>query len=326
MSSLEVTLPAVTKWLNYLLGLPIIIFGMIGAILTIIVFIRQRAFWNNPTITYLLAGAFMTLFHLPTVYLLIVLGQGFGIFLFNLHDIICRLFNYFLYVTTVASIYFPCLAAFDQYASTSRHALFRNRWHNMKVVRFAICGSILFWLILYLPVLIVSNTNNGCAITNYNVRIMVNYITVPLFFFLVPIFLIIFCLRGIVGNLRGLMLNNQQDRFEKQIRRMLIAQVIVLAISGFPFALESAYLEATATLQKSNLIRALQALILASLRFFFHVNFVGTFYIYVYISSEVRKTLRHLFIGMLGYNRIMPVSTTAANHVVLPTVHSTRLA
>ncbi|CAF1548954.1 unnamed protein product [Adineta ricciae] len=198
----------------------------------------------------------------------------------NKYDIICRLFNYFLYVTKVSAIYFPCLAAFDQYASTNRNALFRNRWHNMKVVRFAICGSILFWSILYLPVLIVGNTNNGCAITNYNVRIMLNYITVPLFFFVVPIFLIIFSLRGIVRNLRGLMHNNQQDRFEKHIRRMLIAQLVVLAVSGFPFALDSAYLEAAATLPKRT----------------------------------------------LGYNRIMPVSTTGGIQIVVPKLHSTKPA
>ncbi|UJR29708.1 hypothetical protein I4U23_017257 [Adineta vaga] len=324
MSSSEEIIYLVSQWLNYFFGIPIIIFGIIGAILTIIVFIRQRTFWHNPTITYLLAGAFMTALHLPTIYLLVVLAQGFNIVLFMKYEIICRLFNYFLYVTTVSAIYFPCLAAFDQYASTSRNAAFRNRWHNMKVVRFAICGTILFWLILYLPVLIVSDLSHGyCYITSYNIRIMLNYITVPLFFTIIPIILIIFCLRGIVRNLRGFVLNNQQDRFERQIRRMLIAQLLVLVVSGFPFALESAYLEATATLQKSNLQIAIETLTLEVLRFFFHVNFVGTFYIYLYISSEVRKTLRQFFMKIRGFNAIGPIRVTADNQNILPTLNTT---
>ncbi|CAF1603613.1 unnamed protein product [Adineta ricciae] len=329
MSSAVATIHTVAVWLNYFFGIPIIVFGMIGAILTIIVFMRQRAFWQNPTIIYLLAGSVTTIVHLPTVYLPVVLAQGFGIVLFAEYDIICRLFNYFLYATTVSSIYFPCLAAFDQYASTSRNAAFRNRWHSVKAVRWAIFVMVLFWSLLYLPVLIVSQLtrSNGCYITNYYIRTMTNYVTVPLFFTVVPVILIIFCLQGILRNLRRLKLHNaQQDRFERQIRRMLIAQILVLAVSGFPFALESVYLEATASIVKTNLRSAVESISLEVLRFFFHVNFVGTFYIYLYISSEVRKTLLQFFMRIVGYNIVVPVTTTGANHIIGPTHNSTNPA
>ncbi|UJR29709.1 hypothetical protein I4U23_017258 [Adineta vaga] len=289
------TISTITRWLNYVLAIPMIIFGMIGSILTVLVFARRRTLWNYPTITYLLAGSIITAIHLPTIYLLVVLADGFGIVLFNYNDIICRLFNYFLYVTTVSAIYFPCLAAFDQYVCTCPNAAFRNRWHNMKVVRLAICGTILFWSILFLPILIIYQlVNNSCSITNYSPRVLKNYVVTPLFFTIIPIILIIFFLRSMIRNIRLLKLNNyQQDRFERQIRRMLFVQLIILAVSGFPFALESAYLEATSTIQETRLRKAVENLVLQVLRFFFHVNLVGTFYLY--ISSEVRKTVRQLF-------------------------------
>ncbi|CAF0948672.1 unnamed protein product [Adineta ricciae] len=56
-----------THWLNYVFAIPMIIFGLIGSILTALVFARRRAFWQNPIIT--------------TIHRLIVLANGFGIVL-----------------------------------------------------------------------------------------------------------------------------------------------------------------------------------------------------------------------------------------------------
>ena len=104
----------VSRWLNYLLAIPMIILGIVGAILTILVFTKQSSFQRNPTIIYLIAGAIMTAIHLPSIYLQSILVDGFGMGIFNTNNIACREHNYLFYVTTVIAISFPCWAAFDQ--------------------------------------------------------------------------------------------------------------------------------------------------------------------------------------------------------------------
>ena len=133
------TISMATRRLTYVLGNPMIAFGFIGSILTLLVFTRSRTFWQNPTITAT---------HLPFIYLLIALADGFGIVLFN----------YFLYVTTISAVCFPCLADFDQYICTREKAALKNRFHNMEAVRLAICGTFLFWSIFFLPMFIFLRT------------------------------------------------------------------------------------------------------------------------------------------------------------------------
>lgn len=56
-SSVSSTINSVTRRLNYVCAIPMIVLGISGAILTIIVFTRQPSFRRNPTVTSLLAGA-----------------------------------------------------------------------------------------------------------------------------------------------------------------------------------------------------------------------------------------------------------------------------
>jgi len=120
---------------------------------TIIIFTRKRSFRNNLTTTYLLADATVTAIHLPSIYLQSILVDGFGLGVFNTNDIACRERNYLFYVTTVAAISFPCWASFDQYAITCREASFRNRWSSIKVIRLVIIGTVIFWAIIYFPLI-----------------------------------------------------------------------------------------------------------------------------------------------------------------------------
>jgi len=71
------TINAAVHWLNYLTAIPMIVLGIIGAILTIIVFTGQPSFLRNPTIIYSLAGAVITTIHLPCNCLQSVLIDGY---------------------------------------------------------------------------------------------------------------------------------------------------------------------------------------------------------------------------------------------------------
>ncbi|CAF1129258.1 unnamed protein product [Adineta ricciae] len=195
-----------------------IILGVIGALLTNIVFAWQRAFQRNPATIYLLAGGIMTAIHLPTIYLQSILVDGFDIGIFNTNEIACREHNYLLYVTTIPTISFPCFAPFDRYAST----------------RF--------------------------------------YTISPL------TFIVVFTWKT-VENLRSTFITNQYSKSTKRIRHMLTPQLIVLAISGIPFGLQSVYFSLTSDIPKDDQRQAIEHL-------FVQTNRLSVLYLFLHVKRS----------------------------------------
>ncbi|CAF4024736.1 unnamed protein product, partial [Rotaria sp. Silwood1] len=77
----------------------------------------------------------------------------------------CKARNYIAAVATLCSLSFPCWASFDHFISTSRNANRRKYWTSKIFVYFAIFGTILFWLIIQLPIVIFSKANGESCIT-----------------------------------------------------------------------------------------------------------------------------------------------------------------
>ncbi|CAF3478857.1 unnamed protein product [Rotaria socialis] len=312
------TLQFITRLFNYTLSIPMIVFGIIGAILTVIIFTKQRSFWLHPSINYLLAGAIMTGIHLPSIYLQSILVNGFGLGLFNTNMIACREHNFLLYMTTVAAISFPCWAAFDQYACTCHSASFRLRWRSLKFIRITIIGTILFWIIVYLPIIFVSDIINGLCILGPSYYTTFNtFVLTPFVYSIGPIFVITFFTLGTVKNLRNAAAHKRQGRLTKQVRRMLIPQLIVLVVAGAPFGFEGIYLNLTSNIEKSIFRLGLENVFSQLILLLFHCNYVCTFYIYWYMSSEVRKSTQQLFCKRLTLNSIGTIDTINANTMAL---------
>lgn len=322
MASTPETINTISRWLNYLLAIPMVIFGTIGAILTIIIFTRQNAFLRNPTINYLIAAAIITAFHLPTVYLQGILVDGFGLGIYNTNDPACRQHHYFFYMTTVITISFPCLAAFDQYASTSHDAVFRKRWSSVRVARCAIIGTILFWSIVYIPIILISSNVSGlCAFNDSPLSRFNDYFLTPVAYTIGPLVIIIVCTRGTIRNLQLSILNKRRNRLTAQIRRMLIPQLIILGTSGIPFGIFNIYVDITIQKSKTPTEMSIQNLFLQIIRLFYHLNFVSSFYIYLYMSSEVRKILKQLINNYYSrHNRIIPTEIPLNNSITLNTI------
>jgi hypothetical protein len=291
--------------MNYLGAIPFITLGIIGAIFTVIIFTKKRLFWRNASITYLLAGATMTGIHLPMIYTQSILVFGFGLGVFNSNDTACREHNYLLYMTTVAAISFPCWAAFDQYAGTHRDARFRNRWSSIRVVRLAIVCTVIFWMIVYIPIIFVSGVVDGVCVlkdgpfTRFNA-----FFLTPLVYSVGPIIIMTVFTLGTIRNLRSVNRSRRQDHLAKQVRRMLTPQLIVLAISGTPFGFEQIYVELTRYIQKDEFRLALENFFYQVILLLFHCNYVCTFYIYLYMSSEVRSAFKELILKYIPRNNV----------------------
>jgi len=115
-------------------------------------------------------------------------------------------------MTTVSAISFPCWAAFDQYVSTCHEASFRNRWRSMREVKMAIIGTILFWTIVYVPIIFNSSIINGsCNLTDNPYRKFINFFLTPLVYTNGSLTIIILFTRRTIRNLRATTLVNQRD-------------------------------------------------------------------------------------------------------------------
>lgn len=88
MANLEVAF-VITQWFTYLVSIPVIVFGVLGAMLNILIFTKKKKFWLNTSINYLLAGAVLTAVHLSAIYIQSILVNGFGLGLYSVSDAAC---------------------------------------------------------------------------------------------------------------------------------------------------------------------------------------------------------------------------------------------
>ncbi|CAF0795440.1 unnamed protein product [Adineta steineri] len=312
MPNATTTLKIASRCLNYVGAIPFIVLGIVGAILTVIIFTKQRLFWHNASITYLLAGATVTGIHLPIIYTQSILVHGFDLGVFNTNERACREHNYLLYMTTVAAISFPCWAAFDQYVITSRNAGFRNRWSSIRVARWAIVGTVIFWTIVYLPIIFVSGIVDGsCVLKDGTFTLFNTYFLTPFVYSVGPLTIMTVFTLGTIRNLRSAHSFRQQSHIARQVRRMLIPQLIVLGVSGIPFGFQGIYLQLTNGIKKDSFRLALEDFFGQVILLLFHCNYVCTFYIYFYTSSEVRKAFKDLIFKCIRRNNVAPIDTTA---------------
>ncbi|CAF1074561.1 unnamed protein product [Adineta steineri] len=307
----EATVNFLTRLLNYVFAIPMLILGMIGSILIIMIFTQKRSFRQNTSMTYLLAGAIVTGIHLPTIYIQMILVYGFGVSLMNTDENACREHTYLRYVTTVAAISFPCWAIFDQYIITSRNAIIRNRWSSLRLVRMIIVSNIIFWILIYIPVIFNTGIINGVCnfkpgpYTTFN-----TYVFTPLVYGIVPAFVITYCTTGIVRNLRGNHTQGSDKKITNQVRAMLTPQLFILAISGIPFGFQGIYLDLTNGYVKDAFRIALENFFGQVILIFYHFNYVFTFYIYVYKSKEIRKILKSQFFKYTRLNQVGTFNST----------------
>ncbi|CAF3847070.1 unnamed protein product [Rotaria sp. Silwood1] len=249
-----------------------------------------------------------------------ILVGGFDIGIFNTNEGACREHTYFRYVTTVSAICFPCWAAFDQYAGTSHDATFRNRWRSMRFVRIAIMGTILFWILIYIPIIFTSEIIDGtCQLRRGPYAIFNTYVLTPLVHTIIPAVVMVCCTHGTIRNLRSVIVQNSHEHLAKQVRRMLMPQLFVLAVSGVPFGLEGIYYYSTSDIERDADRHALENLISQIILLLYHVNYTFTFYIYVAMSNEVRKALQQQVLLCFGKHQVVSRDMKTGNLILLQT-------
>jgi hypothetical protein len=258
MSNIIENLALTGHLLNIIIGILLFTFGAIGNCLSICLF-SCGTFRNAPSVRYLIARSIANCVQLIQTLLPRILSDGFGIPIVKSNTQYCKARNCLAAVTTSCSLSYPCWASFDQYASTSRNAATRRTWTSKRFVYRAIFGTILFWFIIYIPLSIFNSAiGESCVVTNIIITYIYSYGITPLTYIVLPIAATCYFNIGIVRNLR------RRDRLARQVRRMLLPQLIVLIISGIPFTIQAIYSVATISTEKDSVRIAVESLILTS--------------------------------------------------------------
>jgi hypothetical protein len=172
----------------------ILLFGSVGNILIVLVFMRRKAaLHKSPCSLYFAAIAIVSILHIAHAVTWHVLSDGFGIEPTRTSLVYCKLQQYLLQGTLSKIIYtLECAAAINQFLATSRNAHYRRKSTHAAAL-WCITISIFFWFLHGVPYLILNTikivppTNQTrCDAFNTVLRHYTTWIGQNLFTFLLP--------------------------------------------------------------------------------------------------------------------------------------------
>jgi hypothetical protein len=103
---------------------------------------------------------------------------------------------------------------------------------------------------------------------------------------------------------------------ERQLTSMIIAQTLLCIVTSVPYGVQYLYTGITLTQSKSSYRLALEALIQNVIRLNLYVSSAAPFYIYVCLSTEIRRMAVGLVTcRLINYNEVFPFQ---AMHRIVP--------
>jgi hypothetical protein len=165
MTDIPDVLNSIVEWLNIIIGIFLLTFGIIGNCLNIYVFTRP-AYRNRTTVLYFLACSVASCIQLLNTLLPRILSDGFQISIVKSNNFYCQIRNLISAVASLCAISYPCWASFDQFLSTSRNPITRQHWSSKRFISWVIFSTALFWFIIFLPNTIFTRSSSNTCITN----------------------------------------------------------------------------------------------------------------------------------------------------------------
>jgi hypothetical protein len=294
MSFSTQTLITVARQILIYGGLSMIVMGMFGSLMIILVFSR-RPLINNPCSTYIIVNGILSFFFLPLYYLPNIVTFGFQINWLALNTPFCK-FQMSYGAFTVTSIFvINCFISFDRYAMSSRSVRVRS-FSSKKTARYlVIIGLFLVWCLIGTPVAIlfenVPQGSNGtyiCTSKSNTFLLLAAVVYFPILQGVLSVVLAVYFWCITRKHVRSL--NNQEfiRRFDKQITRMYLFQIMANAIASVPFATMNLYrsltIQTIRTVDQENVVQFVRLLSI----WLFYIQYCTDFYIYIVTSSEIR--------------------------------------
>jgi len=225
-----------------------IIFGTIGNILNVLIFIRPKLLQSSCTI-YLLVTSIDNIFVLYLNVLTRVLANGFSIDVTTTSNFLCKFRFYVGYVCLAVSPYWLILACFDRYCASSSSTT-KRAWCNKKTAIKSSIGAFILACLLYLHMAIffeIKYVNNGKMCYSragvydlfYRIFYLIIYCIVPPVCMGVIGVLTLKNIRQQAQRINPALTNGRQSlrRIDQQIIRMLIGQILTQLVCILPFAI-----------------------------------------------------------------------------------------
>jgi len=151
-----------------------LVFGVLGNLFNIIVFLSLKTFRQSSCAFYLTVMSFVNIGQLSTGQLSRVMITGFGIDWTQTSLSYCKFRWYSFQIFTYVSLTCVCLATIDQFFATCDRVSWQQ-WSNIKLAQRLTAVSVLFWIIYDIPYLIfynhvVSATTGVISCVNSNIN------------------------------------------------------------------------------------------------------------------------------------------------------------
>jgi hypothetical protein len=282
----------ITLQFNRYAPIPVLIFGFIGNILNILIFIRPLLI-KSPCSTYLLSLSIANLSQLFFGLVARFLSDGFGIDIISSNEVYCRIRYYIVHSSMVLSSWFIILAGIDRYCISSRDAN-RRRLSNLKYARYLVALTTLIVLVIYSHALVLFTiqqlpTGPYCYARVGAYRIFYDFFYFATYSFTPPIVMVIVGL-GTFYNIHqigvqivpttGINTNiHQLRKRDRQMIKMLLIQFIFTVLLTLPIAIQKLYVTFTQNAVKGALQLAIENLMTEVTRMLSFVNCCTSFYV-----------------------------------------------
>ncbi len=188
------SIQSASQYLNIILGIIILIFGLIGNVLLAFIFkSRQVTFKQSPCSLYLFSMAIINTLHILHGLISRILSAGFQIDPTRTSLVYCKLRPFLVSATLPhLSRTLQCAAIINQFLATSPQVRYRQK-STRTMARWCISISILFWslngipyLILYRIKMIPSTNTTRCDAFNTAMSKYTNWFSLNFFTFVIP--------------------------------------------------------------------------------------------------------------------------------------------
>ena len=241
-------LELIAKEMSIYCGIPILVGGTIGNVLTIVVFLSLQTFRRNSCAFYLTIMSVVNIGQLTTGLLARIMTSGFNIDWTQTSLCFCKI-RYFIFpATSLISFTCICLATVDQYFATCSRPQWQQ-WCNIKLAQRLSAFFIVLWTVHGIPYLILYDqigASNSSRVSCTTVNTIFNkyrlyFVSLILTGFL-PVALTLFFGALAYYNVRTInyrTLPLVRRELDKQLTTMVLAQVVVNLFTVLPFSVMS---------------------------------------------------------------------------------------
>jgi len=263
-----------SRYLSLAFAMPLCIFGVLGNLLNILVFIDLGNYKHNASSLYIFCRSFFDLMALIIGLGLRVLSHGFRIDFSVKSRLWCKIRVFLLEIGVFNSFTCLCLQSVDAYFCSSSSVSLRRK-SKVRIARYILIGFLFFWICHQIPYLILQDlvTVKGkpiCRTTNTIFAQYRNYFAVVGFGTVIPVTVI--SIFGFLtyrqlhmpGNIqRGFRTRRNSlalSQLTRQMTSMTLFQIVIVSLCEIPFAIAQVYTCATEGMTKSALHQAQEQL------------------------------------------------------------------